>query len=368
MTKEEKNKLLKQAWTEVFETENVSDDADFFEEGGDSIKAVQLSSWLVQKGLKLDLGKIFYTPVLSQMAEAVEETDPVYVPDQLLTKDIMKEKYLELMRGDIPAEPAPAAQKDAEPAAGSQQICDPKANQAASQQICDPKANQAASQQICDPKANQAASQQICDPKANQAASQQICDPKANQAASQQICDPAAGTGFFAPMPAQDTTYLLLQMMISQQQSMLYMMQLMLQMQLSRNPTAPFKFTFPKMPGKPDPQNMPPEKKAAMEKVMESYRSKKVDHPIEKPNVIGIQKAKVIKPEKSAEEVLEHVLSGLLPNGYSKEKDLFEQGLTSLDTVKMVTRCGEHGYRLSMQDIYMHSTFEGLIACMKPGE
>ena len=101
---------------------------------------------------------------------------------------------------------------------------------------------------------------------------------------------------------------------------------------------------------------------------MESYRSKKVDHPIEKPNVIGIQKAKVIKPEKSAEEVLEHVLSGLLPNGYSKEKDLFEQGLTSLDTVKMVTRCGEHGYRLSMQDIYMHSTFEGLIACMKPGE
>ena len=329
MTKEEKNKLLKQAWTEVFETEDVSDDADFFEEGGDSIKAVQLSSWLVQKGLKLDLGKIFYTPVLSQMAEALEETDPVYVPDQLLTKDIMKEKYLELMRGDIPAEPAPAAQKAAEPAAGSQQICDPKANQAASQQIC---------------------------------------DPKANQTASQQICDPAAGTGSFAPMPAQDTTYLLLQMMISQQQSMLYMMQLMLQMQLSRNPTAPFKFTFPKMPGKPDPQNMPPEKKAAMEKVMESYRSKKVDHPIEKPNVIGIQKAKVIKPEKSAEEVLEHVLSGLLPNGYSKEKDLFEQGLTSLDTVKMVTRCGEHGYRLSMQDIYMHSTFEGLIACMKPGE
>ena len=329
MTKEEKNKLLKQAWTEVFETEDVSDDADFFEEGGDSIKAVQLSSWLVQKGLKLDLGKIFYTPVLSQMAEALEETDPVYVPDQLLTKDIMKEKYLELMRGDIPADPAPAAQKAAEPAAGSQQICDPKANQAASQQIC---------------------------------------DPKANQAASQQICDPAAGTGSFAPMPAQDTTYLLLQMMISQQQSMLYMMQLMLQMQLSRNPTAPFKFTFPKMPGKPDPQNMPPEKKAALEKVMESYRSKKVDHPIEKPNVIGIQKAKVIKPEKSAEEVLEHVLSGLLPNGYSKEKDLFEQGLTSLDTVKMVARCGEHGYRLSMQDIYMHSTFEGLIACMKPGE
>ena len=76
MTGEEKIKLLKQAWAEVFEVEEVGDDADFFEEGGDSIKAVQLSSWLIQKGLKLDLGKIFYTPVLSQMSEALEETEP----------------------------------------------------------------------------------------------------------------------------------------------------------------------------------------------------------------------------------------------------------------------------------------------------
>ena len=76
--------LLKQAWKEVFEVDEVADDADFFEEGGDSIKAVQLASWLMQKGVKLDLGKIFYTPVLSQMAETLEETDPVYVPDELM--------------------------------------------------------------------------------------------------------------------------------------------------------------------------------------------------------------------------------------------------------------------------------------------
>ena len=81
-----------------------------------------------------------------------------------------------------------------------------------------------------------------------------------------------------------------------------------------------------------------------------------------------IKPAKVTKPEYSAEEVLDHVLSGIFKDGYSKTEDLFEQGLTSLDTVKMVTRCGEHGYALSMQDIYMKSTFEELVACMKPGE
>ena len=35
---------LRQAWKEVFGVEEVADDADFFAEGGDSIKAVQLSS------------------------------------------------------------------------------------------------------------------------------------------------------------------------------------------------------------------------------------------------------------------------------------------------------------------------------------
>ena len=74
--------------------EEVSDDADFFSEGGDSIKAVQLSSWLIQKGLKLDLGTVFSAPVLSQMAETLEETEPVYVPEERMTK----EKVGELMQ------------------------------------------------------------------------------------------------------------------------------------------------------------------------------------------------------------------------------------------------------------------------------
>ena len=106
----------------------------------------------------------------------------------------------------------------------------------------------------------------------------------------------------------------------------------------------------------------------ALQRQMAKYQTHTVDKPIDKPNVIGIKPVKVTKPEYSAEEVLDHVLSGIFKDGYSKTEDLFEQGLTSLDTVKMVTRCGEHGYSLSMQDIYMKSTFEELAACMKPGE
>ena len=51
-----------------------------------------------------------------------------------------------------------------------------------------------------------------------------------------------------------------------------------------------------------------------------------------------------------------------------KEDDLFEQGLTSLDTVKIVTRCGENGYAIEMKDIYMTPTFDELVKAMKPGE
>ena len=58
----DKKELLIQAWKEVFDVDEVAEDADFFEEGGDSIKAVQLSSWLMVRGVKLDLAQIFNKP------------------------------------------------------------------------------------------------------------------------------------------------------------------------------------------------------------------------------------------------------------------------------------------------------------------
>ena len=169
MKPEEKITLLKQAWKEVFGVDEVADDADFFEEGGDSIMAVQLSSWLVQKGVKLDLGKIFYTPVLSDMAETLEETDAMFVPEELLTKDIMQKKLDEVMQ-----EPSSPQGDD------DQQICDPETMEqegtAPDQQICDPETMQPAGaapdQQICDPETMQPAGaapdQQLCDPETMQ--------------------------------------------------------------------------------------------------------------------------------------------------------------------------------------------------------
>ncbi len=77
MKKEKMKDYLKEAWKEVFTDSEPNDDSDFFAEGGDSIKAVQLISWLMQKGVKLDMLKIFTTPVLGEMAESLEETKPI---------------------------------------------------------------------------------------------------------------------------------------------------------------------------------------------------------------------------------------------------------------------------------------------------
>ena len=444
MKPEEKITLLKQAWKEVFGVDEVADDADFFEEGGDSIMAVQLSSWLVQKGVKLDLGKIFYTPVLSDMAETLEETDAMFVPEELLTKDIMQKKLDEVMQepsspqGDDDQQICDPETMEQEGTAPDQQICDPETMQPAGtapdQQICDPETMQPAGaapdQQICDPETMQPAGaapdQQICDPETMQpsaaAFDQQLCDPETMQpsaaafdqqlcdpetmkpsgaafdqqlcdpetmkpsgaAFDQQLCDPEAGRGLppqaYGNMTSQKMMGAMLKLMIAQQQTVLQMMEIMADMiappagrrvrpPMKRNMPGAF-FRPPVGAGKNKPfmQQLPDEKKEKMKKAMAPYISRKVDQPIEQPTVIGIAKAKVNKPVRSAEEVLEHVLSGLLKKGFNKTDDLFEQGLTSLDTVKIVTRCGEHGYGVKMQDIYMHSTFDELVKCMTPGE
>ena len=411
MKPEEKITLLKQAWKEVFGVDEVADDADFFEEGGDSIMAVQLSSWLVQKGVKLDLGKIFYTPVLSDMAETLEETDAMFVPEELLTKDIMQKKLDEVMQepsspqGDDDQQICDPETMEQEGTAPDQQICDPETMQPAGaapdQQICDPEtmkpSGAAFDQQICDPEtmkpSGAAFDQQICDPETMQPSGaafdhQQICDPEmmkpSGAALNQQICDPEAGRGLppqaYGNMTSQKMMGAMLKLMIAQQQTVLQMMEIMADMiappagrrvrpPMKRNMPGAF-FRPPVGAGKNKPfmQQLPDEKKEKMKKAMAPYISRKVDQPIEQPTVIGIAKAKVNKPVRSAEEVLEHVLSGLLKKGFNKTDDLFEQGLTSLDTVKIVTRCGEHGYGVKMQDIYMHSTFDELVKCMTPGE
>lgn len=360
MNKDTMKEMLREAWKNVFEIEEVNDDADFFEDGGDSIKAVQLSAWLLQKGIKLDLGVIFSAPLLSQMAETLQETDPVYVPDKLLTKEMVQQKYNEVMNetSEISKVNKPAgATVD-----NNQQICDPANNQQMFAQM-----QQGTDQQICDPANNRQMFAQM-----QQGMDQQICDPANNQ----QMHLNVPQYGNMNTFGSDNMMFQIVQVMISQQQTMLQMMNMMMSM-ISQHHISSVKSSMhmpnyasmstPKTPERTQrkfsEQNM-----AEMQNWMNRYQSRKVEKPVEKPNVIGLNKAKVVKPEKSAEEVLEYVLSTVLKNELKKEVDLFEQGLSSVDTVKMVTRCGEYGYRLNMQDIYMHSMFDELVKFMTAGE
>ena len=266
MTKAEMKELFAQAWKEVFQVEEVTDDTDFFEAGGDSIMAVQLAAWLIQKGVKLDLVDLFTSATFGAIAEKLTEGEPMYVPEEMMTKEIAAKEM-----GFSSVEEAEAAEK-AGFGAPAMNMQSPMGGQ-----------------QACSPMGGQ----QVCSPMGNQ----QVCNPMGNQ----QVCNPAGNAA--------------------------------------------------------DPMSMIPPQ-------IRKYISRPVEQPIEKPNVIKINKMKLGEKVQSPEEALKTVLQGLLPN-FDPAVDLFEQGLTSLDTVKMVTRCAEAGYELSMKDIYTNPRFEELVKCMK---
>ena len=98
--------------------------------------------------------------------------------------------------------------------------------------------------------------------------------------------------------------------------------------------------------------------------ILGKYFAKPVSEAVEHPNVIKVEKPTIGKAEKSASEVLTYVLNELLP-GFEKDKNLFEQGLTSLDVMKIVTRCGEYGYHIDMATIFLSPIFEDIVAEMK---
>ena len=287
----------------------------------------------------------------------------MYVPEKLMTKELLKEKYDAVMSG----KPVPEDHPEEE----DQQICDPNLTgpgvEAQNPPIAAPNMATAGGldgedQQICDPNLT-GTGVDAQNPPFRIPNMPAVGGPDAED---QQICDPnLTGT---APVAGQNLVVKMLKLMITQQQTVLQMMELMADIFAGpapmRAPALPVGNFMPNALM----QTVPADKQAALKKVMSQFYVKKADAPIEKPNVIKIEKAKVAKPTKSAEEVLEYVLKGLLKNGLDKSVDLFEQGLTSLDAVKLVTRCGEHGYAVKMQDIFMHSKFEELVKCMVPGK
>lgn len=87
-----------EAWKTVFDVEEVKDDDNFFEAGGDSLKGVQLLGCLAEKGLKLDMLKIYTQPTVEEMVEVLEEMDPVEIPSEVFTGQVSGEaleKYLQ---------------------------------------------------------------------------------------------------------------------------------------------------------------------------------------------------------------------------------------------------------------------------------
>ena len=97
---------------------------------------------------------------------------------------------------------------------------------------------------------------------------------------------------------------------------------------------------------------------------LQKYLSHPMSQAAENPNVIKIEKATIAEKKGTAEEALMIVMTSIIPN-FDKNVDFFEQGLTSFDTVKMVTRCAENGYKIDMKDIYMHPNFSELVECME---
>ncbi len=97
---------------------------------------------------------------------------------------------------------------------------------------------------------------------------------------------------------------------------------------------------------------------------IQKYLSHPLEAPVDNPNVIKINKASLAEKKVTPGESLMRVMKSILPT-FNKDEDFFAQGLTSFDTVKMVTRCAEDGYQLDLKDIYMHSTFDELIPCLK---
>lgn len=340
MKPEEMKELLKQGWLEVLQIEEVNDDTDFFEAGGNSIMAVQLPSWLVQKGIKLDIMDIFTAPTFGEMATKLKETDPMYMPEEMITKEVAARAM-----GFSSVEEGREAERSGKLKRNN--VRTQAEQQKEDSQICTPE----------DEKSQQDDSQ-ICTPEESkpQQDDSQICTPE-QQNAPQFNTHPQ-----FAAAPAA-------------LQGQVYYMPVTVYMPVMMPGTnfIPAAQSFqPKLSTQQDGQICTPEENKGYSSAnakdipeqLKAYFPKAVDKPIEKPNVVKIQEAKIAEKTKSPEKALMDVMIGIKPS-FNRDVDFFEQGISSLDTVKMVTRCGEAGYKLELKDIYMHSTFDELLNYLK---
>lgn len=85
--------LLVEAMKAVLSESVFSSDKNFYEMGGDSIKAILVSSYLYEKGYNLSSGDILTHPSLFQMAEYISER-PTVICKQGMAKGYIEETYM----------------------------------------------------------------------------------------------------------------------------------------------------------------------------------------------------------------------------------------------------------------------------------
>jgi len=325
MTKQEMGQELIKAWREVFQTDSITEEANFFELGGDSIKAVQIVTWLLQKGIKLEIMKIFSAPTVKEQMEILEETAPI-----------------------IPVQPGMAnggAMDGQQQMTTQQQLCTPQMQQ----QLCTPQMQQ----QLCTPQMQQ----QLCTPQMQQ----QLCTPQMQQ----QLCTPQMQQQIDAPQMQQQlcTPQMQQQLCTPQMQQQLCTPQMQPQM---CTPQMQPQMCMPMM----QPQLCTPEQLAAQQQMMmqpqmpqQSGLLRGLQYaaaPVENPQVVNINEPKLGEKVNPPEKALAIVLQSIVGRPVHESENFFAMGLTSINVMQMITRCGEQGYRITMQDVINNPTIAEL--------
>src|SRR5262249_2991199 len=86
---DEKQAVLARVWKEVLGAERVGATDNFFDLGGDSIRAIQLRARAEQAGIAFSIQQLFATPTVRDLAAANVESDhnrPATLPFGLISK------------------------------------------------------------------------------------------------------------------------------------------------------------------------------------------------------------------------------------------------------------------------------------------
>nr|WP_021167068.1 acyl carrier protein [Sporomusa ovata]EQB28922.1 hypothetical protein SOV_1c06480 [Sporomusa ovata DSM 2662] len=307
MTKQEMGQELIKAWREVFKSDDITEESNFFEMGGDSVKAVQIVTWLLQKGIKLEIMKIFSASTVKEQMDILEETAPIVPVQPGMAMDGQQQMMMQPQMQQQPG--APQMQ---------QQLCTPQMQQQPGapqmqQQLCTPQMQQQPGapqmqQQLCTPQMQQQQGapqmqQQLCTPQMQQ----QLCTPQMQQ----QLCTPQMQPQLCTP-----------EQLAAQQQMMMQ----------------------PQMP-----------QQSGLLKGLQYAAA-----PVENPVIVDINKPKLGEKVNSPEKALAIVLQSIVGRPVQESENFFAIGLTSVNVMQMITRCGEQGYQVTMQDVISNPTITEL--------